>query len=77
MKNNRLELDQVIARAGLIDNNEHYYMHRYTGAVGTGSEWIRTLRECDPELDEAFDPNGEGAALIEVVNNDNGEWVEA
>ena len=64
MGKERLTEEEVIARAGLEDDK--VYMQTDTGAVATGAEWKATLRECDPETDGAFDPDGDGAHLVEV-----------
>ena len=72
-----LTAQEVIDRAGLIDDEKHHYMHVETGSVDTGEGWCCTLREtCDPEYDMAFDPEGPGAGLIEVVKDESGDWVE-
>ena len=60
----RLTADEVIARAGIEKGKT--YMQTDTGAIATGEDWIETIRELDPELDDAFDPNGDGAHLVEI-----------
>ena len=60
----RLTAEEVIARAGIEAGKT--YMHTDTGAVASGQEWIDTIRGLDPELDNAFDPNGDGAHLTEI-----------
>lgn len=64
----RLTADQVITRAGLRD--DRYYIHTDTGAGDTGAGWASTLRDIeargDADLDDAFDPAGDGAHLVEI-----------
>jgi len=53
--------------------NQKMYMHIESGTIDTASGWIydneETGKLCDPV--EEGDP-----ALVEVVQDDNGEWVE-
>ena len=73
----RLTAEEVIANANIQNGVEHHYMQIDTGDVDTGAGWVDTLKNCDPEFDGAFDPDGDGAHLVEVVKDEDGDWVEA
>ena len=64
-----LTAEEVIARAQLEDSKT--YMQIDTGATSTGAEWKATLRQIErdggAEFDSAFDPEGDGAHLTEVI----------
>lgn len=64
----RLPAKQVIDRAGI--KPDAFYVHTDTGSTGTGAEWAQILRDQEEsgaaEFDSAFDPEGDGAHLIEV-----------
>ena len=60
----RLTAEEVIARAGI--EADKTYMQTDTGAVASGKEWIETIRGLDPDMDDAFDPEGDGAHLEEI-----------
>lgn len=78
MMKKRLTADEVIRRAGLVD--DRFYMHVDSGAVDSGAGWNQTLREVErsgAEFDSAFDPDGDGAHLVEVVKSTDGSWIEA
>jgi len=63
-----LTAQQVIDRAKL--DLAALYVHTDTGSMGTGAEWAQILRDQEEsgaaEFDSAFDPEGDGAHLIEV-----------
>ena len=65
----RLTADEVIARAGRQDGKTD--MQTDTGATATGAEWKETLRAIErrggAEYDSAFDPEGDGAHLVEIL----------
>lgn len=69
----RLTVKEVIERAGLAE--DQLYMHMKTAAVDTGAGWRKTLRNSDPKSDSIFEPVGDGAMLIHVKRDEDGNWV--
>ena len=49
---------------------EKMYMNPYTGSVDTADGWI-----CEDENGNTINPVEEGE-VVEVVQNDDGDWVE-
>lgn len=70
----RLTADEVIARAGLVD--DRMYMQTDTGAVDTGAGWKETIRDQEKYFDE-FETEDFELHLVEVVKDGNGNWIEA
>ena len=68
MERERLTAQQVIDRAKL--DLAALYVHTDTGSMAVGAEWAQIFRDQEEsgaaEFDSAFDPEGDGAHLIEV-----------
>lgn len=63
-----LTAQQVIDRAKL--DPAALYVHTDTGSIATGEDWAQIIRDQEEsgaaEFDSAFDPEGDGAHIIEV-----------
>lgn len=68
----RLTVEEVIERAGLVE--DQLYMHMKTAVVDTGAGWRKTLSSSDPD-NSVFEPVGDGAMLIHVKRDDDGNWI--
>lgn len=56
-----------------------YLMNPHTGSVDTLENWQADFNACPVDLreDQGWPESFEDAELVEVVRNEDGEWVDA